>query len=57
MPRGTAGVMKDLEDKQKRRRKRTQRGSLGLAVSALPCLIHISEATRLRRKLYAGFFF
>ncbi|WP_328439288.1 DNA polymerase III subunit delta' [Streptomyces sp. NBC_00444] len=32
MPRGTAGVMKDLEDKQKRRRTRTQRDSLDLAL-------------------------
>ncbi|MER5942839.1 DNA polymerase III subunit delta' [Streptomyces sp. NPDC001928] len=33
MPRGTAGVMKDLEDKQKRRRTRTQRDSLDLALT------------------------
>ena len=32
MPRGTAGVMKELEDKQKRRRTRTQRDSLDLAL-------------------------
>lgn len=32
MPRGTAGVMKDLEDRQKRRRTRTQRDSLDLAL-------------------------
>ncbi|MFH8794275.1 DNA polymerase III subunit delta' [Streptomyces sp. NPDC017941] len=32
MPRGTAGAMKDLEDKQKRRRTRTQRDSLDLAL-------------------------
>ncbi|MEU9960533.1 DNA polymerase III subunit delta' [Streptomyces sp. NPDC050982] len=32
MPRGTAGVMKELEDKQKRRKTRTQRDSLDLAL-------------------------
>ncbi len=32
MPRGTAGVMKELEEKQKRRRTRTQRDSLDLAL-------------------------
>ncbi|MEU8741283.1 DNA polymerase III subunit delta' [Streptomyces halstedii] len=35
MPRGTAGVMKELEDKQKRRRTRTQRDSLDLALTEL----------------------
>ncbi|MEU1849710.1 DNA polymerase III subunit delta' [Streptomyces sp. NPDC019990] len=35
MPRGTAGVIKDLEDKQKRRRTRTQRDSLNLALTDL----------------------
>ncbi|WP_327344243.1 DNA polymerase III subunit delta' [Streptomyces europaeiscabiei] len=35
MPRGTAGVMKDLEDKQKRRRTRAQRDSLDLALTEL----------------------
>ncbi|MFI6941239.1 DNA polymerase III subunit delta' [Streptomyces sp. NPDC050418] len=35
MPRGTAGVMKDLEDKQKRRRTRTQRDTLDLALTDL----------------------
>ncbi|MFJ7155134.1 DNA polymerase III subunit delta' [Streptomyces sp. NPDC101118] len=35
MPRGTAGVMKDLEEKQKRRRTRTQRDSLDLALTDL----------------------
>ncbi|MGW6459981.1 DNA polymerase III subunit delta' [Streptomyces sp. NPDC055078] len=35
MPRGTAGVMKELEDDQKRRRTRTQRDSLDLALSDL----------------------
>ncbi|MFJ6721555.1 MULTISPECIES: DNA polymerase III subunit delta' [unclassified Streptomyces] len=32
MPRGTAGLMKELEDRQKRRRTRTQRDSLDLAL-------------------------
>ncbi len=32
MPRGTAGVMKELQDKQKRRSTRTQRDSLDLAL-------------------------
>ncbi|MET7639598.1 DNA polymerase III subunit delta' [Streptomyces sp. NPDC005438] len=35
LPRGTAGVMKDLEDRQKRRATRTQRDSLDLALSDL----------------------
>ncbi|MEU6057043.1 DNA polymerase III subunit delta' [Streptomyces sp. NPDC047097] len=35
MPRGTAGVMKELEEKQKRRKARTQRDSLDLALSDL----------------------
>ncbi|MEU3217218.1 DNA polymerase III subunit delta' [Streptomyces sp. NPDC006971] len=35
MPRGTAGVMKELEDRQKRRKTRTQRDSLDLALSEL----------------------
>ncbi|WP_263167072.1 DNA polymerase III subunit delta' [Streptomyces sp. SCSIO ZS0520] len=35
MPRGTAGVMKELEDKQKRRRTRSQRDSLDLALTDL----------------------
>ncbi|MGB8939761.1 MAG: DNA polymerase III subunit delta', partial [Streptomyces sp.] len=35
MPRGTAGIMKDLEDRQKRRKTRTQRDSLDLALIEL----------------------
>lgn len=35
MPRGTAGVMKELEDRQKRRRTRTQRDTLDLALTDL----------------------
>ncbi|MFI7318239.1 DNA polymerase III subunit delta' [Streptomyces venezuelae] len=38
MPRGTAGAMKELEDKQKRRRTRTQRDSLDLALTELTAL-------------------
>jgi DNA polymerase-3 subunit delta' len=38
LPRGTAGVIKELEDKQKRRRTRTQRDSLDLALSDLTSL-------------------
>ncbi|THC50462.1 DNA polymerase III subunit delta' [Streptomyces sp. A1499] len=38
MPRGTAGMMKELEDKQKRRRTRTQRDSLDLALIDLTAL-------------------
>ncbi|MFJ9564775.1 DNA polymerase III subunit delta' [Streptomyces fuscichromogenes] len=35
LPRGTAGVIKDLEDMQKRRRTRTQRDSLDVALTDL----------------------
>ncbi|MGV9311237.1 DNA polymerase III subunit delta' [Streptomyces sp. NPDC003691] len=35
MPRGTASAMKELEDRQKKRRTRTQRDSLDLALSDL----------------------
>ncbi|MEC4015015.1 DNA polymerase III subunit delta' [Streptomyces sp. H27-D2] len=35
MPRGTAGAMKDLQDRQKRRATRTQRDSLDLALVEL----------------------
>ncbi|GGQ38251.1 DNA polymerase III subunit delta [Streptomyces althioticus] len=35
LPRGTAGVVKDLEDMQKRRRTRTQRDSLDVALAHL----------------------
>ncbi|WP_405999456.1 DNA polymerase III subunit delta' [Streptomyces sp. NBC_00829] len=35
MPRGTAGVMKELEDRQKRRKTRTQRDTLDLALTDL----------------------
>jgi DNA polymerase-3 subunit delta' len=35
MPRGTAGVMKELQDRQKRRATRTQRDSLDLALTDL----------------------
>ncbi|MER5970303.1 DNA polymerase III subunit delta' [Streptomyces sp. NPDC002055] len=35
LPRGTAGAMKDLQDRQKRRATRTQRDSLDLALTEL----------------------
>ncbi|MBW1603779.1 DNA polymerase III subunit delta' [Streptomyces sp. JJ66] len=35
LPRGTAGVMKELEDKQKRRATRTQRDAIDLALTDL----------------------
>src|SRR5690606_13165784 len=35
LPRGTAGAMKELQDKQKRRATRTQRDSLDLALTEL----------------------
>jgi DNA polymerase-3 subunit delta' len=35
MPRGTAGAMKELEERQKRRKTRTQRDSLDLALTDL----------------------
>ncbi len=35
MPRGTAGVMKELADRQKRRSTRTQRDTLDLALTDL----------------------
>jgi DNA polymerase-3 subunit delta' len=35
MPRGTAGAMKDLADRQKRRATRTQRDALDLALTDL----------------------
>ncbi len=35
MPRGTAGIMKDLADRQKRRSTRTQRDTLDLALTDL----------------------
>ncbi|MDG9726356.1 DNA polymerase III subunit delta' [Streptomyces sp. DH41] len=35
LPRGTAGVIKELEDNQKRRSRRTQRNSLNLALTDL----------------------
>lgn len=35
LPRGTAGVIKELEDDQKRRRRRTQRNTLDVALSDL----------------------
>ncbi|MFF7281612.1 DNA polymerase III subunit delta' [Streptomyces griseorubiginosus] len=51
MPRGTAGVMKDLEDKQKRRRTRTQRDSLDLALTDLTAFYRDVLALQLGSKV------
>ncbi|MGA5555105.1 DNA polymerase III subunit delta' [Streptomyces lavendulocolor] len=48
MPRGTAGAMKELEDKQKRRRTRTQRDSLDLALGELTSFYRDVLALQLR---------
>ncbi|MEU3691114.1 DNA polymerase III subunit delta' [Streptomyces narbonensis] len=50
MPRGTAGVMKDLEDRQKRRRTRTQRDSLDLALTDLTGFYRDVLALQLRSR-------
>ncbi|WP_255953298.1 DNA polymerase III subunit delta' [Streptomyces odontomachi] len=51
MPRGTAGVMKDLEDRQKRRRTRTQRDSLDLALIDLTAFYRDVLALQLGSRL------
>ncbi|MEU2874824.1 DNA polymerase III subunit delta' [Streptomyces sp. NPDC007070] len=51
LPRGTAGVMKDLEDKQKRRRTRTQRDSLDLALTDLTAFYRDVLALQLGSRL------
>ncbi|NEB79183.1 DNA polymerase III subunit delta', partial [Streptomyces sp. SID14478] len=51
MPRGTAGVMKDLEDKQKRRRTRSQRDSLDLALTDLTGVYRDVLALQLRSRV------
>ncbi|AYG82065.1 DNA polymerase III subunit gamma/tau [Streptomyces hundungensis] len=51
MPRGTAGVMKELEDKQKRRKTRTQRDSLDLALSELTGFYRDVLALQLRTRV------
>ncbi|GHH85369.1 DNA polymerase III subunit delta [Streptomyces sulfonofaciens] len=51
MPRGTAGVMKDLEDRQKRRRTRTQRDSLDLALTDLTAFYRDVLALQLGSRL------
>ncbi|MER8045605.1 DNA polymerase III subunit delta' [Streptomyces sp. NPDC094032] len=48
MPRGTAGAMKELEDRQKRRRTRTQRDSLDLALTDLTGFYRDVLAVQLR---------
>ncbi|MFE1547116.1 DNA polymerase III subunit delta' [Streptomyces sp. NPDC058718] len=50
MPRGTAGVMKDLEERQKRRRTRTQRDSLDLALTDLTGFYRDVLALQLRSR-------
>ncbi|CAM5500113.1 DNA polymerase III subunit delta' [Streptomyces narbonensis] len=50
MPRGTAGVMKELEDRQKRRRTRTQRDSLDLALTDLTGFYRDVLALQLRSR-------
>ncbi|MFJ9923714.1 DNA polymerase III subunit delta' [Streptomyces rubiginosohelvolus] len=51
MPRGTAGAMKELEDKQKRRKTRTQRDSLDLALTELTGFYRDVLALQLGSKL------
>lgn len=48
MPRGTAGAMKELEERQKRRRTRTQRDSLDLALTDLTGFYRDVLAVQLR---------
>lgn len=50
MPRGTAGAMKELEDRQKRRRTRTQRDSLDLALTDLTGFYRDVLALQLRAR-------
>ncbi|MFF1507340.1 DNA polymerase III subunit delta' [Streptomyces sp. NPDC058326] len=50
LPRGTAGVMKDLEADQKRRKKRTQIDSLDLALSDLTGFYRDVLALQLRSR-------
>ncbi len=51
MPRGTAGAIKELEDRQKRRRTRTQRDSLDLALTDLTALYRDVLALQLGSRL------
>jgi DNA polymerase-3 subunit delta' len=51
LPRGTAGAMKELEDRQKRRRTRTQRDSLDLALTDLTALYRDVLALQLGSRL------
>ncbi|MFC8586413.1 DNA polymerase III subunit delta' [Streptomyces sp. NPDC057217] len=50
MPRGTAGLMKELEDKQKRRGRRTQLDSLGVALTDLTGFYRDVLALQLRSR-------
>ncbi|GAA3394061.1 DNA polymerase III subunit delta' [Streptomyces roseoviridis] len=50
MPRGTAGAMKELEERQKRRRTRTQRDSLDLALTDLTGFYRDVLALQLRAR-------
>ncbi|MFE0777470.1 DNA polymerase III subunit delta' [Streptomyces sp. NPDC058861] len=50
MPRGTAGMMKELEEKQKRRGRRTQLDSLGLALTDLTGFYRDVLALQLRSR-------
>ncbi|MGW2301341.1 DNA polymerase III subunit delta' [Streptomyces sp. NPDC001809] len=50
MPRGTAGAMKELEERQKRRRTRTQRDSLDLALTDLTGFYRDVLALQLRSR-------
>ncbi|MEU6880154.1 DNA polymerase III subunit delta' [Streptomyces sp. NPDC046712] len=50
MPRGTAGAMKDLEERQKRRKTRTQRDSLDLALTDLTGFYRDVLALQLRAR-------
>ena len=51
LPRGTAGAVKELEDRQKRRRTRTQRDSLDLALTDLSALYRDVLALQLGSRL------
>lgn len=51
MPRGTAGAMKELADRQKRRSTRTQRDSLDLALTELTGFYRDVLALQLRSRV------
>lgn len=54
MPRGTAGAMKELEDRQKRRSTRTQRDSLDLALTELTAFYRDVLARQLGTQVGTG---